>query len=194
VLKTEGVVGLPRAFLVAGVPCVVASQWSLDDEASSELMQKFYEEMSRGSDTATAIRSAMLRMKPEEGLPAEVYKWGGYLVWGLPTVTLPPSMLKSPWLPPKPISLKHRRKAGILGSVDENTYNGKHKELWSNHHIEKWIYALFLQAMMREKWTCAIFLRSLLANALFLRVLIFSTYLITEKVLLSQNSRESVLQ
>ncbi|CAK9231000.1 unnamed protein product [Sphagnum troendelagicum] len=46
VLKTKGVMGLPRAFLVAEVPCVVASQWSLDDEASSELMQKFYEEMS----------------------------------------------------------------------------------------------------------------------------------------------------
>lgn len=178
--------GLPRAFLVAGVPCVVASQWSVKDEPSSKLMQRFYKEMSRGSDTATAIRAAMLSMKPKEGSPAEVassvYEWGGYLVWGLPTVTLPPSMLKCSWLPPKPMSHRHRRRDdGIHG------YNGKHKELWSNHHIEKWIYALFLQAMMTGKWTCAMFLQVLLANTLFLRVLIVSTYLITENVILSQN-------
>ncbi|CAM6021203.1 unnamed protein product [Sphagnum balticum] len=132
------------------VPCVVASQWSVKDEPSSKLMQRFYKEMSRGSDTATAIRAAMLSMKPKEGSPAEgassVYEWGGYLVWGLPIVTLPPSMLKCSCLPPKPMSHRHRRRDdGIHG------YNGKHKELWSNHHIEKWIYALFLQTMMTGK-------------------------------------------
>ncbi len=137
--------GLPQAFLVAGVPCVVESQWSLKDEPNSKLMKRFYKEMSQGSDIATAIRAAMLSMKPEKGSPVEVassvYEWGGYLVWGLPTVTLPPSMLKCSWLPPKPISRRHRRRDdGIHG------YNGKHKELWSNHHIEKWIYALFLQS------------------------------------------------
>ena len=96
VLRSEGVLGLPRAFLVAGVPCVVASQWKLDDKASSELMPLFYKEMSRGSDAATALRAAMLRRKPK-GSPLEVADsvrlWGGYLIWGLPTVTLPQSML-----------------------------------------------------------------------------------------------------
>ncbi|CAK9865974.1 unnamed protein product [Sphagnum jensenii] len=41
VLKTEGVVGLPQSFLVAGVPCVVASQWSLKDEPNSKLMKSY---------------------------------------------------------------------------------------------------------------------------------------------------------
>lgn len=90
--------GLPRAFLVAGVPCVVASQWKLEDKSGSKLMRKFYEELSGGSDAATALRGAMLSMKPRESSPAKIASsirnWGGYLVWGLPTVTLPPSMLK----------------------------------------------------------------------------------------------------
>ncbi|CAK9231002.1 unnamed protein product [Sphagnum troendelagicum] len=132
----------------------------------------------------------MLRMKPEEGLPAEVYKWGGYLVWGLPTVTLPPS-IKVPGSHQNP---SHSSMGERLGSLDQLMRIHTMASTRKHHHIEKWIYALFLQAMMREKWTCAIFLRALLANALFLRVLIFSTYLITEKVLLSQNSRESVLR
>lgn len=69
---------------------MVASQWELDDESSSLLMQRFYKEMSGGSDAASALCSAMLLMKLSEGSPAaiarSVRKWGGYLVWGLPTV------------------------------------------------------------------------------------------------------------
>jgi hypothetical protein len=185
VLKTEGVVGLPRAFLVAGVPCIVASQWSLEDESSAELMQKFYEEMSRGSDTATAMRAAMLRMKPKQGssleIASSVYKWGGYLVWGLPTVTLPTCMLKTPCLPPKPIS--------IHGSEKSKYYPGKLlKELWANDLIEKWIYALFLLAVVTGRWTSAVLFQALLANTLFLQMLMFSIYLITEKVIVSNLS------
>lgn len=187
VLKTEGVVGLPRAFLVAGVPCVVASQWKLQDEASSELMQKFYQEMSRGSDTATAMRAAMLRMKSNQGSSSEiassVYKWGGYLVWGLPTVTLPTCMLKTPCLPPQPISIHGSRKK--IGRY----YPGKLlKELWANDLIEKWIYALFLLAVVTRKWTSAVLFQALLANTLFLQMLMFSIYLITEKVILSKST------
>lgn len=102
VLGSEGVVGLPRAFLFAGVPCIVASQWKLEDGSSSELMVEFYREMSRGTtDAASALRAAMIRMMKSPDVEsgsskqvADVYKWGGYLVWGLPTVTLPPSVMQ----------------------------------------------------------------------------------------------------
>jgi CHAT domain-containing protein len=39
---SEGVLNLPRAFLVAGVPCIVASQWLVDDKLTPELMEEFY--------------------------------------------------------------------------------------------------------------------------------------------------------
>jgi CHAT domain-containing protein len=77
---------------------MVESQCSLEDEPNSKLMKRFYKEMNRSSDITTAIRVAMLSMKLKKGSPVEVassvYDWEGYLVWGLPTVTLPPSMLK----------------------------------------------------------------------------------------------------
>lgn len=101
ILGSEGVVGLPRALLLAGVPCIVASQWKLHDESSSRLMQEFYKEMSRGHrrDAASALQKAMITMStPKEGssdAEVDVYEWGGYMVWGCPTVTLPSSMLKN---------------------------------------------------------------------------------------------------
>jgi len=30
-IMAEGVLNLPRAFMIAGVPCVVVSQWKVDD-------------------------------------------------------------------------------------------------------------------------------------------------------------------
>ena len=36
-----GIIGLARAFQIAGVPRVVMSLWSVDDAATSELMQAF---------------------------------------------------------------------------------------------------------------------------------------------------------
>ncbi len=38
----EGLVGLTRAFLRAGVPRVVSSLWQVDDVATAELMERFY--------------------------------------------------------------------------------------------------------------------------------------------------------
>uniref|UniRef100_A0A7I4A0D3 CHAT domain-containing protein n=2 Tax=Physcomitrium patens TaxID=3218 RepID=A0A7I4A0D3_PHYPA len=88
VFADEGVVGLPRAFLLAGVPCIVASQWELEDNSSPELMVEFYREMRRGTtDAAFALRAAMIHMMKSSDVESgsskqvvEVYKWSGYLV------------------------------------------------------------------------------------------------------------------
>ena len=40
-----GIIGMVRGFFYAGAKRVVASLWKVDDEATSELMQRFYVEM-----------------------------------------------------------------------------------------------------------------------------------------------------
>jgi CHAT domain-containing protein len=41
----EGVIGLPRAFHLAGCPDVVASLWRVEDAATAALMTRFYHEL-----------------------------------------------------------------------------------------------------------------------------------------------------
>jgi len=40
--RNEALGGLAQAFLVAGVPAVVASLWDIDDESAAGLMEKFH--------------------------------------------------------------------------------------------------------------------------------------------------------
>ena len=93
---SEGVLNLPRAFLIAGVPCIVASQWPVDDELTPTLMKEFYGNMKRGSDVATALCHSMRLMRSTH--ENDLHKWGTFNVWGLPTVCLPEELQATPAL------------------------------------------------------------------------------------------------
>jgi len=56
----DGVIGLSRSFIAAGVPSVVVSLWSVSDESTAELMAEFYRQMQLTPDIAQALRKAML--------------------------------------------------------------------------------------------------------------------------------------
>jgi CHAT domain-containing protein len=43
----DELLGLTRGFLSAGSPSVMMSLWTVDDEATAELMVKFYEELAQ---------------------------------------------------------------------------------------------------------------------------------------------------
>ncbi|NND99411.1 MAG: CHAT domain-containing protein [Pirellulaceae bacterium] len=56
----EGVVGLSRAYLTAGVPTVVVSLWPVSDQATETLMVTFYKALGQGKSKAAALRIANL--------------------------------------------------------------------------------------------------------------------------------------
>ncbi|VTR92027.1 Similar to Q110X8_TRIEI TPR repeat containing protein OS=Microcystis sp. T1-4 GN=MICAI_3150001 PE=4 SV=1: CHAT [Gemmata massiliana] len=57
--RADEYVGLPAGFLIAGVPCVVASLWAVDDFAGAMLVERFYRNhLEGGADFATALREA----------------------------------------------------------------------------------------------------------------------------------------
>ncbi|MEG4111868.1 MULTISPECIES: CHAT domain-containing protein [unclassified Microcoleus] len=56
----DGIIGLSRSFIAAGVPSVVVSLWSVTDESTAELMAEFYRQMQLTPDIAQALRKAML--------------------------------------------------------------------------------------------------------------------------------------
>jgi len=56
----DGVIGLSRALISAGVPSVIVSLWSVPDAPTSELMKAFYQNLQNNPDKAQALRQAML--------------------------------------------------------------------------------------------------------------------------------------
>jgi hypothetical protein len=77
----DGVVGLSRGFISAGVPTLVVSLWPVSDEATAALMGHYYGAMKSGAGKAAALREAMLRTK--EQFPDPV-KWAPFVIYGLP--------------------------------------------------------------------------------------------------------------
>ena len=58
----EGLLGLQRAFQVAGARTVVASLWKVDDEATQQLMSEFYSNLwQKHLSPLEALRQAQLR-------------------------------------------------------------------------------------------------------------------------------------
>ena len=102
IYKTEGIVGLTRAFMFAGAPRVIASLWKVDDEATQALMIKFYELWNprasredpeqgpkgrvegskKGLGAAAALKKAQayIRGHPKWKHP---YYWAAWVLWGL---------------------------------------------------------------------------------------------------------------
>lgn len=56
----DGVIGLSRSLISAGVPSIVVSLWSVPDAPTAELMTEFYRQLEQTPDKAQALRQAML--------------------------------------------------------------------------------------------------------------------------------------
>src|SRR5919202_1631857 len=76
-----GIIGLARAFQIAGVPRVVMSLWSVDDVATNELMQEFIKYLKNGDIPAEALRKAMLEVRKQRSDPAQ---WASFVLFGTP--------------------------------------------------------------------------------------------------------------
>jgi CHAT domain-containing protein len=81
-VKGEGLIGLTRGFMYAGVPRVIASLWKVDDEATSELMKLFYQNLlQRKMSASQALRSAQVDMQKQPRWNSPYY-WGAFVLQG----------------------------------------------------------------------------------------------------------------
>lgn len=73
----EGVFGLQRAFKLAGVKSIVMSLWEVPDEATSNLMQFFYQNIAKGMEKHKAFKEAQKRLRRQEENP---FSWAGFVM------------------------------------------------------------------------------------------------------------------
>ena len=71
----EGLVGLSRAFQIAGARTVAASLWSVSDRSTKELMTRFYRGLVRGQRKDDALRSAQRALISGEAGAAFAHPW-----------------------------------------------------------------------------------------------------------------------
>lgn len=99
--KGEGLIGISRAFLYAGVPSLVVSLWSVDDEATARVMELFYEHLRSGASKKQALRQAKLDYLSEaRGEQRDPFFWAPFILSGDWRPLDLPAPAVNPWLAP----------------------------------------------------------------------------------------------
>jgi CHAT domain-containing protein len=81
-VKGEGLVGLTRGFMYAGVPRVIASLWKVEDAATRDLMTLFYQKLFGDKmRPAAALRAAQVEMMKRKTRRAPFF-WGAFVIQG----------------------------------------------------------------------------------------------------------------
>jgi CHAT domain-containing protein len=81
-LRGEGPLALSRTFLEAGAARVVVSLWDVQDDATAELMRRFYQShLAEGQSPARALRQAQLSMS-QDSRWSDPYYWAGFVLQG----------------------------------------------------------------------------------------------------------------
>ncbi len=75
----DGVLGLSRSFLTAGVENVVVSLWAVPDEPTALLMTEFYRALQQNPNRAAALRQAMLATRASYDQPVN---WAAFTLFG----------------------------------------------------------------------------------------------------------------
>ncbi|MGI0491533.1 CHAT domain-containing protein [Alkalinema pantanalense CENA528] len=78
-IKGDGVIGLSRSLIAAGVPSVVVSLWAVNDNSTSVFMDHFYRHLTTNPNKAQALRQAMLDTMKQYPKPRD---WAAFTLVG----------------------------------------------------------------------------------------------------------------
>ena len=79
-VRAEGVVGIARAFLASGARAVLAALWAVEDKATMQFMNHFYEHLVRGESASESLHQAMKWMR--ENRFSDVKQWAPFMLIG----------------------------------------------------------------------------------------------------------------
>ena len=79
-VKIEGVVGNARVFLASGARSVLVALWALEDSATEQLMNSFYDHLVHGKSASESLHEAMKWMRGNGY--SEVRQWAPFMLIG----------------------------------------------------------------------------------------------------------------
>ena len=79
-VKKEGILGIARAFLASGARSVLVASWAIEDEATEQLMNHFYEHLVRGESASESLHQAVQWLK-SNGFP-KPSQWAPFVLIG----------------------------------------------------------------------------------------------------------------
>ncbi len=79
-IDAEGVIGVRRAFVLAGTKSLICSLWRVPDKETKRLMELFYKAVSKGTLPVLALKHAQDKLRAE-GLPSSA--WAAFIHIGL---------------------------------------------------------------------------------------------------------------
>ena len=79
-IRTEGVIGIARAFLGAGARSVLAARWALNDKATEQFMTCFYRHLFRGESASESLHRARKWMR-NNGFD-KISQWAPFMIMG----------------------------------------------------------------------------------------------------------------
>jgi len=80
-IKGEGIEGINRAFFFAGSSSVLMSLWAVNDQATYQLMERFYTYLRSSESIMDGLRKAKLEMIDSDVL-SHPYYWAGFVISG----------------------------------------------------------------------------------------------------------------
>ncbi|TRZ92879.1 CHAT domain-containing protein [bacterium] len=117
-IRGEGIEGMSRAFFYAGSSSVLMSLWAVNDQATYQLMERFYRHLKSSENPMNALRRAKLEMIGSKVL-SHPYYWAGFILNGKTDGIIFPSPFKR-W-----ILLASSVCAGIMILLAFRTWNRK---------------------------------------------------------------------
>jgi CHAT domain-containing protein len=80
-IRGEGIEGLSRAFFYAGASSVLMSLWAVNDQATYQLMERFYSHLRSSESLTSALQKAQVEMI-DSGTLSHPYYWAGFIISG----------------------------------------------------------------------------------------------------------------
>ncbi|EDO45511.1 predicted protein [Nematostella vectensis] len=81
-IRAEGVMGLARAFLAAGARSVLATLWTIGDNATLEFMERFYRHLASGLSTSASLKRTIRDTISMNDKYSHPYYWGAFVLVG----------------------------------------------------------------------------------------------------------------